>query len=434
MYIEYSFRGLLNALFRHYLTIMSIGAVFVLMGLFYVMNIQSVYDSQSTMLVKFGGGAMQELNRESPSEYSNNDRQEIMQSYEKMLFSRDLLLPAVKKIGADKLDPSLIIDLDEENAAQLQAENNMKAVRSLVGGAVVVVIDKKSNTISLRVTNKDPEIAAKFAQTLTEDFIAYQNEIYSASDVSFMQAQIDGSKGLLEEAQRTFLGFKQAVSISDLEKEMQQLHQEKTTISTMAFGVVNSAQQELSGLRAREAEMLVTYQPKSPILRALQDRIAVVEDTLHARQDELMAISEEPEGAVTTKLAKIDERIAYLEKHRSEYDEHANIVQTRETDFQYFKQKGEDARINEALRKMNITRITVLEKPIIAISPVPAKKKLILIAFIMMGAFFGLSIALVIEVLDDRINTSEGAQSAIGLPVIASFDRQVQQPFSKAET
>ncbi len=125
-------------------------------------------------------------------------------------------------------------------------------------------------------------------------------------------------------------------------------------------------------------------------------------------------------------MEKIDERIAYLEEHRPEYERHAQNVKAKEKDYTYLKEKGEDARINEMLRQQNITRISVLEKPLVPTAPVSHPKKLLLIAFLMLGGFLGLSVALMFEILDDHITSAEEIEHTLDLPVLASFDEPSQ--------
>lgn len=418
MYMELSLRGILNALFKHQLKMIVIAGVIVCIGLIYSLGIGKRYDSHASLLVKFGQDAVSGLERNSQKDAVRYDRSEILKSYVKILKSRDLLKAAVEKIGHERLYP------EKQDNKDSQEEAAIDPVRLAVARMVQdleVYEDDKSNIIDLRVINENPQIAADFASILIDAFIAYQNKIYSNTDTSILDERIAEARTGLDQVNKEFLEFKQATGISELNKEMDLLLTEKSDLTSIAFSAVSRAQEELAELRAREAEMLVTYNENSPLLKSLQDRITVVQQTLDDRQDDLVA-EEDNGGALVPKLESIDERIAYLEKYRSEYEEHKQAVDTKEADYNYYKQKVEDARISDILRQKNITRISVLDKPEVSVRAIPRRRVFLMIAFMLAGAFCAFGVALIYELLDDRVSNSESIRLGTKLPVLASFD------------
>lgn len=421
MNIEYSLRGLLNALFRHLIKIIAISSVVVLVGLSYIFSIEETYEANATLLVKFGEGALPDVDRSAPSEFSVNDRQELLQSYIKMVKSRDLLLSAVEKIGVDTLYPPKDEGADVVEPS-VPVDPVRVAVRRLLGGDLKVTRVGKGNILEFRVKNENPRIAAKFVQILIDRFIEHQNKIYSVEDASFLHLQVESAEEALFEVKQKFLAFKQGLIVSDLQRELDLLLVEKSNLSSLAFSAVTSSQKELEDLLAQEAEMLVTYQPSSPLLKSVQDRIEVVQEIIADKQNDL--VSGDESGTLAPRLAKIEARIAVLEENRPKYEQFEQDVRSKISDYEYYKRKGDDARINDMLRKQNITRISVLEHPMVPDKPVSARKKLLLLGFICFGGFLGLGVSLIVELFDDRIITVEAVISSTDVPLLVCFDRK----------
>jgi len=423
MNIEFSLRGLLNALFRHFFKIFAITAVVSLLGVSHILSIEEKYEANAVLLVKFGEGALLDLSRDQPQEFSINDRREILESYIKIVESRDLLFAAVEKVGVDVLyPPNDDAETEPKDVDEVVIDPMRLAIARLRGGDLSVRADSGSNIIELNVRNYDPEVAAKFVQVLVDSFIAHQNRVYSVEDTNFLNAQVVVAEKALLDAKQSFLDFKQTLAVSDLPRELELLLNEKSRLSGLAVSAVSSAQSELEDLLRQEAEMAVTYQPNSPFLQSVRNRIDIMQRIVADKQNDLL--SDDKSGTLAPRLSKIDMRIALLEQGRLQYEQYANTMHTRKSDYEYYKRKSEDARINDMLRQQNITRVSVLEQPIIPDKPVSAHKKLLLLGFIILGGFLGLGVSLVFELLDDRIMTVEAVTANTKIPLLVCFDRK----------
>lgn len=439
MNIEYNTRGLLHAFFRQQVKVYLIVGLFLLLGLVMVGRVQPYYQAGGSMLVKFGQGAMPEVNMPDgarPNEVSRSDRAEIMASNLRILTSQSLLREVVSFIGVDKIyPPAPVEDADDEAAAgetvdpvRKEKQRLQSAIGRLLGGDLVVQTSGASNIIEVSVRSQDPEIAALLAGTLMDKFILRQAEVYSSAQTSFLDKQVAEMKAKRDQSWAEFSDFKEKVGISAIDEEMDQLLRQKSDLSTIAFHSVSDAQDTLAGLEAKEAEMRMTYNADSPLVKRLQESIAVAKRQLHERQAELNAASDieeegAAEGALSDKIAAIDERIAWLEAQRGLYKELEQRVEMDEENYRYYQQRGEEARINNLLKAENITRITIVDRPMVPLSPTSANKKLIMIAFLMAGLFLGVGLALVLELFDDRLTAPEQITQTTALPVFMSFEK-----------
>ncbi len=424
MYIEYSLRGLLSTFFKHFGKIVIINIIVIAIGFLYVQRIEKVYDSTASILIKFGENSIPDLQRKAIKHTSVANANQIMKSYVKILQSRDLLRPVIYKIGTNNLyPPSLSATKHDTDDDEIVEDPIDIAINRLVSNDMQISLDTKSSIINIRILNKDPVIASKFLGMLIKAFIQHQNKIYGISGTEFIDTQILSFGKKLKDARLKFMNFKQYTGIYDLDKEIEILLSEKSALSTISYNSLSKAQEELAKLRVKEAEMLATYKKSSPYLKSIQHQISVLEEIVEDKQYYINS-EEVGDNTLALKLSNIDQRIKYLEEYRPEYEKLEQLVLSNEDDYNYFKQRGSDEQINDMLQKQNITRFSIIEHPVTSVRPVPTKKKLIMIAFLLLGIGLSLSVALFFELLDDRINNTDAATSKIKYPILEIFNKR----------
>lgn len=416
MYIEYNARGILNAFFKHQWKIIGSVAIFTLMGLYAGHSIPPAFESHGSFLIKFGLGGRPDVNMTDarrPTELSHNDRTEIMESHMGILKSRNLLQTVIEEIGLEKAYPNI-------SGSSGNTQNAMQAAINTMSNDLKIRSNGDSNIIGLTVSHANPKTAALLVETLMSKFIIKQAEVYDTAQKSFLDSQISDMKSRLELSRHKLLEFKEEFGISTIDEEMAQLLAEKSTLSSMAFQSVSEAQDVLSKLEAKEAEMRATYNASSPVLKSLKQSIEVAREQLKARQADLNATAQE-DTALSDRTKTIDERITFLETQRGRYNELQQQVLMDEQNYNYYQQRGEEARVNNLLNHENITRVTIVDHASVATGAKGPRKKLILLAFMLAGACIGVGIGLVFELIDDRISSPEQLEATLGLPVLASF-------------
>lgn len=420
MEIECNTRGLLTVFFRQKLKFLLVFSLIVAAGGYYLATAKPVYEANASLLVKFGQGALPDLNRPESKVVGNSDqseRSQIMESHVKILTSSDLLKDVVTIFGVQKLYPNLT----EKPDSPLSPEQI--AINILQYNDLDIRTSDKGNLININVRNGDPAIAAEFSKLLIEKFLVRQAEVFNAPRTGFLQQQIDEAKQKLEVSQQEFQDFKTDVKISSFDEEMNQLIAEKGTLSGYAFQAVTQAQTILSDLETKEADMRATYRSDSPMVKRLHDSIATAREQLQARQADLNTAGDEGDSSLSAKIASINERMAFLESQRSRYKELEQRLKMDQDNYEYYQKRGEEARVNDMLNQENITRISVVDQPSALNVPVRPRKFIILMATLMAAGLFGLGIALTFEILDDRLTSPQQVTAALRLPVLASFDR-----------
>ncbi len=332
--------------------------------------------------------------------------------------SSDLLRSVVQEIGVENIYPAMA-----GGSEPMEADNKTEqAMRTLLGRDLRVEAGVRSNIIEVFVANEDPEKAANVAKVLMTLFIPEQSRIYESSQKDFLDRQILDIQKRLEESQRALFNFKKTAGVSEIDIEMEQLLSEKSALSAIAFESLTQAQAALSQAQAQAAAARSTYRANSPVMKRLNQKIAVARTELN-RQKADLAGNEDSAGPLAQKLNEIDTRIAHLEAQRGQFNELEQRVEMESNNLDYYKKRAEEARVNAMLNEQNITRIRILDEPVAPAAPNGPNKKLILLAAMMLGLFLGLCAAFIRELIDERFSTARQVEKALDLPVFASFSK-----------
>lgn len=415
MYVEPNLRGLLTVFFRRKARFYIVFALIMLAGTAYLLNMTHVYEAHGSFLIK-AAGTLPDIGRQNlPSDDGTPAAHtELIQSNIKILMSDDLLGAVIKKIGVERLYPGI------KEAVRGSDTPEHAAIMRLQAKDLVATNDSESNIVDISVRNKDPQVARDFAETLIEMFIAKQTEIYSEPHSDFLEKQIADAQQKMLAAQKEFQDFKRDTGISNLDQEVSELLSEKTALAGVSLQAVTTSQENLTKLEGDLAAAKATYRPDSSTIKRLNESLAVAKRDVSGRRQDLNT-SGDDRSALSPKIAHINARMAYLEKNRAEYARLEENARMCEDDYKSYRQQGEEARGHEMLNEEGITRIAVVDKPVVPVVRVPLKRGLLLMAILLAATLFGLGAAILSEMMDERVAYPEQITAAAGLPVLASF-------------
>ena len=120
MYFEFSLRGLLTAFFRKKDIFVLIFSLVVLAGAIYLERAPQVYESKGAFLIRFGQGALPTVGSADgkTTEFSRDDREEIIQSNVMLLQSEDLLKDVIRSVGLEKIYPGITAGMKSAEIAE----------------------------------------------------------------------------------------------------------------------------------------------------------------------------------------------------------------------------------------------------------------------------------------------------------------------------
>jgi uncharacterized protein involved in exopolysaccharide biosynthesis len=410
MYFEFSLRGLLTIFFKKKDIFASIFLLVVLAGGFYLWHMPQVYESKGTFLVRLGQGALPttgSADNQRTTEFTRDDRDEIIQSDVVLLQSDDLLKEVIKTVGLERIYPGITAKM---NGAGIAGES---AVNRLLKKDLKVFADPKSNIIEISVTNGNPVIAQEIAARLMEVFTARQSVIFGVPQTAFLQQQADVMQKKMERSQQELRDFKQQQGITLLDEEITQLLAEKKDLSVHTFEASNDLQAQVAKLQGDKAAMESTYRPDSPVVGRANHSLEVARAQLQDGSS----------SALPARIAAIDQRLAFLETNRKHYDELQQRVALDAENYKLYQLRNEEALVNARLNQENITRISVIDQPAVPLKPVDMNKLLFIAAILMTALLLSMGVVLFLELMDDTVVFNEQTIAVTGLPVLAILGR-----------
>lgn len=388
----------------------------------YTIYATPIYESNGSILIKFGSDARPDVSKpdQVQPEMTPNERRELIESYTKILQSHDLLIALIKEFGAENVYPKLAKVQDKETAPEM-------AYEKLAKGDMAVKTGMQSNIIEIRILNSNPRLASQFLRRLLEQFIIRQSDVFNKPQVEFIAEQVKHSSEVLEKAQKALQDFKESNGLSSVEEEMNRLLQEKSDAKSVALKSIDDAQKKVDELKARETQLLMTYQADSPAVLKLRESLYSAQAQLRAKQVDLKAgtIGGEEYKATTLSphIKDIGVRMKLLETQRSQYNDLARQVLISEENYKHYVSKLEEARVKETLNQQNITRISVLDEPTLPLTPIKPNKLFILVISIIGGFIMALGVMIAFESLDERFSKPEQISALLKAPVMVSFGR-----------
>lgn len=412
MRIEPTTRGWMTAFFRQWRKSAVIFLLIVAGGLVYIAFTGPQYESQGSLLVKFGRDATPEIGQQDntggPEVITQDDRRETIESDMEILQSHGLLHEIVDALGAENLYPGItrrVKGTDDPDDA---------AIRRLWKGDMVVKSDPHSDIINVWVVNRDPKVAALFITTLFQHFIARQSEMFNKPHTDLLEAEVKKAATALEMSQRALEEFKAQNGISSINDELDALLGQKSEAGTIALDEDNQAWERLADMQSKEKEMLATYLPNDPLVVRQHQAVQLAEKQMQEHQ-------RTQRERIVSSTTRIDRRIAELESLQNQYNDLARQVAIDEQNYKNFVLRGENARINEILNRNRITPVVVVDQPAVPVKPVRPRKKLVMAMCLLAGLIFGAGAALILETLDPRFTSPEQIADVLGVPVMANF-------------
>ena len=209
---------------------------------------------------------------------------------------------------------------------------------------------------------------------------------------------------------------------------MAQLLREKSELNTLAFSAVSESQARLAELETQEMKMQSTYRDDSPLLMRFRRTVAVGRADLESRKNDLNPTASGGSGSsLAQRMANVDKRLTYLEAQRGKYNDLQQQAKIDEDNYLYYLKRGEEARINNLLNQHNITRIGVVDRPVVPLEPVSPRSNIFLAITLLAAMMAGTGTVLMRELLDDRLSNPDQVYETLGVPVLASFRKEMFQ-------
>lgn len=440
MLVQMDVRSVLSASFRQMWKFLAVFVPIVIIGLIYVLSTTPQYVSGATLLVKFGQDARPEMAMDSRgSSLTAEEKRGLVQSNLNILMSRDIAEALIDKLEISRLYPEIAEEEDASDTAKKDA-----AVATYFNN-LTTTTESNAGIIRVNVFHPEPQIAHEMLTTLIELFVDKQADIFGNPQITVLREQAQQADLDLRNAARALYDFKQETGIASIDEELTLLLQQRgdmvgylsrrpseggksatdvkpeTTVSALParisksgdssrFPVVEDAQRRIDELRAREAELLLTYKPDSDMVRNIRRNIAMETSAMNKSL-----------GALNEQIDSLDAQIAEKQGFRSQYDDLVRDLDLKQESAKTAQNRYQVAQVNDDLNQRKITRISVIEQPTVPIKPAKPKKTLTMLLCLLIGGAMGAALCLGTEILDTTFARAEQLTATFKRPVLATF-------------
>lgn len=441
----------------------------------------AVYESEATLLVRYISEKAVTDPTATGERITSPGRggENIMNSEIAILSSRDLVEKVMDEMG--------IIRFSSEFSGDGSNVVDRARVAGMIMAALRIEVLKNSNVIRVTFDGTNPTVAQEFLRRLTESYLLKHIEIHRAAGAyEFFSQQTDQLRARLAETEEDLRKLKYSegiVSIDDTKKSIAMRSEdlkkglgdletalaaakarEEVIKSLISSSVVNqvtniwptgeggaepsSLKVRLVRLQQKESELLSAYTPDSIPVKNVRDQILETQRLLENEKPlatvtnvvssdnttNYLPVLIEGRASIAELQAKITMQKELLNRVMAEAKRidsvEMRIVEMQrnrdlqESNYKYFCQSLEHARIDEALNSGRISNISIVQPATLPTKKIYIKlpQKIGIVLFL--GIACGLGLAIVQEHFFDRtIRRPVDLQNLFNVPVLMSFPK-----------
>ena len=313
---------------------------------------------------------------------------------------------------------------------------------------------RESNVINITFKGNDADtvaqIANAFAQSYLDINLALKTEparLYA----EWFDEQTKASRAKLEEAQTRLSGYQQKAGIvtsdervdyesaklGEISSQLTRVQGETTdsqskrngrgdtVAEVMANPLINSLKTDIARLESKVQEASVNLGPNHPMRQRAESELASLKGRLVSETARITSSIEtsylvgkdrerELQGAVGAQRA----RVMSLNKQRDEMNVYRRDVESAQKAYDAVSQSASQSRLQSLTNQTNVVRLNTAVPPLKPASP-KLLTNLLIAGF--GGTLLGIAFALMLELTNRRVRSTEDLMHVLDLPVLASI-------------
>jgi polysaccharide biosynthesis transport protein len=282
-----------------------------------------------------------------------------------------------------------------------------RAVR-LLQSKTSVSAQKQSMVITVDYTAASPELAHDVVEAMTKVFLQEHSRLSQTDgSLEFFEEQVAKLHGELMVAQAKLRDRKNAYQLTTGANRQSIVEKSK-----------DAMRKKLFDLEIQETEVRSRFTDDYPYVRELRRQHEMAQKSLLDTPSTPTA--SEANGS-KPQPSKLDTELQTLNGQEFELAQLEREVQLLEGKYKMHVQKLEQARLNDALGREQISNVKVAQPATLVYKPVSPKKPLVLGLGLAAALFGGLGLAFVAEVFDQTLRTTDQVEMQLGVPVLASL-------------
>lgn len=313
---------------------------------------------------------------------------------------------------------------------------------------------RESNVININYTGSDPEFAAAVANAFAQAYIDVNLDLRLAPArqyASFFNEQTQAAREKLENAQKALSTYQQNNGItsadervdfetSKLNETSSQLTgvqgmttdsqskraqaQSDTVAEVMQSPLINGMKADIARMQSRLSESSINLGVNHPQTLRAESELSSLRAQLDAETQKITAsietsyqVGKRREQELQGALATQKSRVLVLNKQRDELNVLRRDIESAQRTFEMVSQRASQTNIES---RVNHTNIAVLNS---AVAPnTPSKPRLLIntLVSIFLGLLLGVAVALMLELANRRVRTTEDLLELLKIPMLGS--------------
>ena len=398
-------------------------------------------------------------------------QEEMINTEIEILTSRELGEKVIMTLQMEKIYP------DIAKAEATKEELMDEAVHSFAENLLVVGV-RKSNVVTVSFRHNDPQIAAKAVNILVEAFKEKHLAVHSDPQSSFIGSQLAAFDAKLKASEKKLQEYQQENNVFSLEEQRTLLLKQRSDFDSaykiahdsvnenakkiasikaqMRFlsnnntrytpterdRIITDAKARLLELQLKEQELRRKYTDSNGLLVDARKQIEMVNKFLKDQEDGIagkvksgnpvyqsmetdLFRAEADLNSQTAKadalrgqLKQLDKEIALLDMNESKVQNLKRELAIDEKNFKTYADRHEDARISDAMNKLKLSSISVIQPAIAPVEPVKPNKRLNAAIGLLFGIVASLTSAFFLESIAQTFSDPESVEKYLELPVL----------------
>ncbi|HBG07401.1 MAG: lipopolysaccharide biosynthesis protein [Geobacteraceae bacterium GWC2_58_44] len=476
-----SIRDIMTVLFKHKgkILLVFIAITTAISGGTFLLT--PVYEAKSSLLVKLWKEDSSRLGIGTGNSGTNLmlSQDELANTEIQVLTSRELAEKVITTMGLQAIYPDLALR-GAKNA------NPIAVAVDSFGKSLKVSGVRKSNVISVSFQHRDPKIAAGALNLLVDAFKEKHLLLHSDPQSSFIGTQLESFQNKLRDSERSLQEFQQANRVFSLEEQRSLLLRQRTDLDTsyktarnsisensnkisalraQMHNVANSkgrytnterdkiitdAKSKLLELQLKEQELRRKYTESNRLVVNARREVELVNQFLKEQEEgiagkvktgnpvyqnleielfkaegELNAQSAKAE-ALRVQLRQLDNEIAALDLNENKVQNLKREIAINEKNYQTYADRQEEARISDAMNKLKLSNISVIQAAAVPTRPIKPNNRLNVMLGIFLGIIASLTVAYLSESMAQTFSDPESIENYLELPVLLTIpDKEV---------
>ncbi|WP_107853128.1 GumC family protein [Oceanimonas marisflavi] len=475
---EIDLLALWHSIYRRKWSIISLTLVVAMLAVLVVFNITPTYRASSTLLIENKAPNVMTIEQVYGVEDAGS---EYLQTQFELLKSRALAERVVRELVLDthpEFDPrqqpapllnwrgwlssvKMLVAPSDLESKQPSEADIFDAVVGAFRSRVAVEPQGKTQLVQVSVDMADAATAARAANALAQGYIESQLEAklnMTETATSWMNQQLGGLKGKLEDSERRLQEFMQqenlvnldgitTVSADELSNTGQRLTDARrarnaaesqyrqvaamkgagyrrlaSVPAVMSDPVVAQFKAAEATANAKVQELSRRYGPKHPTMVAAQTELNAARASLRAQVEQVVASIENSyqlalanERGLQSAFEQNKEQIQSINRNEFRLRELQREVDTNRSLYDTFMTRLKETTATQDLDTVNAR---IVDRAVVPNQPIKPQKSLIVALATLLAFMLGIGLALLVDILNNTFKGTEDVENKLNLPVM----------------